>query len=244
MNILNKNETYKKNNPIYLGEKEYSEPKEYFKIVVNQIQSKFKNKPISLIDVGCAAGGFIFYAKNKLNLHKCVGFDISDAHLKQAKEHMPEVDFIVGSLKNPFINKSKEFDVCTCLGTISIFDEIDDIIFNLISLIKPGGAIYIYDLINDYPVDVLMRYRIVNDNDFSKWKAGFNIRSLTTYKRLIKEIDKKIELSWVDFEMPFQIPKTSDPLRSWTIKTENKKNQIVVGTGQMLNFKIICMKIK
>ena len=86
---------------------------------------------------------------------------------------------------------------------------------------------------------MLMKYRTVQIEGDSGWQAGFNVRSIETYKKLFETKDIDTELNWVDFEMPFEIHKTSDPMRSWTMQTEYKKHQIVVGTGQLLNFKIL-----
>ena len=46
-------------------------------------------------------------------------------------------------------------------------------------------------------------------------------------------------VEWTDFQMPFGIPKGEDCMRAWTIRTEQNPNQIVVGTGQLLNPKIL-----
>ena len=230
---------YQKNDPVYLEKRQYEEPKEYFKLVVSLIESVYNQNAISLIDVGCAAGAFIYYAKKRLNIKECVGMDISDSHLEQAKGHLPDVEFVLDSITAPRYVVGREFDVCTCLGTMSIFDDIDEVLANLLSLVRKGGSLYIFDLVNEYPIDVVMRHRVVQNNECSEWQPGFNVRSMTTYERLIHGIDRNLELIWVDFDMPIPIPQTSDPMRAWTIKTEHKDNQLVVGTGQMLNFKIL-----
>ena len=58
------------------------------------------------------------------------------------------------------------------------------------------------------------------------------------YKKVINKINK-LAVNFYDFEMPFPIEKTDDPMRAWTIETSESKNQLVVGTGQILNFNII-----
>jgi len=239
---IGKNSVYHKNDPVYFEDKEYTDPKEYFKVVVNMIRSVYKNDPLSLIDVGCAAGGFIYYARRKLNLDRTVGIDISDMHLHQARRYMPDVDFVIGSIEDPSLKTLGMFDVCTCLGTLAIFDDIEEILDTLLSLINKGGYLYIFDVVNDYPVDMLMKYRTVQNEQGSGWQAGFNVRSIETYRKLFEARGIDAELNWVDFEMPFEIHKTPDPMRSWTMQTEYKKHQIVVGTGQLLDFKILCIR--
>ena len=110
---------------------------------------------------------------------------------------------------------------------------------NLIQLVKKEGVLYIYDLINDNPVDMIMRYRTVSDKKISNWNAGLNVRSKKMYELLINKIDETLKVAFHDFEMPFPIQKTDNPMRAWTIPTHEQKNQLVVGTGQMLNSKIV-----
>jgi len=43
-------DSYQKNDPIYLNDHEYKNPKEYFKIIVSLIKSRFEQTPISVID--------------------------------------------------------------------------------------------------------------------------------------------------------------------------------------------------
>lgn len=230
---------YKENDKVYLGRQEYGNPKEYFKKIRGLVEAQFGQNPVSLIDIGCAAGAFLYYMKNNLNLSKGVGVDISGQHLAQAKEVMPDIEFVQDSILELQNILQRKFDVCTSLGCLSVFDNIEVVLRNLLRLVRKGGFLYIYDIVNDEPVDMLMRYRNVSNNGFSEWQSGLNVRSVVTYRVLIEEIDSTLKLDCHDFEMPLSIPKSSDPMRSWTIQTEHKKHQIVVGTGQMLNFKIL-----
>ena len=45
--------------------RQYREPKESFKMLVDLIKSDY-DRPFSMVDVGCAAGAFINYAKQEL----------------------------------------------------------------------------------------------------------------------------------------------------------------------------------
>jgi hypothetical protein len=39
--------------------------------------------------------------------------------------------------------------------------------------------------------------------------------------------------------MPFALPRGDDPLRAWTMSTDERPYQIVVGTRQLLDFEIV-----
>nr|WP_319375391.1 class I SAM-dependent methyltransferase [uncultured Methanoregula sp.] len=233
---------YIKNNPIYSNTKEYSTPKESFKCIVDLIQKRYAKTPLSILDVGCATGAFLYYAKKNLTIKSSIGIDVSDEHLMQASANMPDTEFIVENILSPKKIKGRKVDVVTCLGTLSIFDEIDMVMKNLLELVNEGGSLYVHDLVNKYPVDVLMRYRRADDEKNRNWMSGFNVRSMKTYESIIKGIDEKSTISFFPFSMPFQIPISSDPMRAWTIKTEDDPHQIIVGTMQLLNFMIIEVK--
>lgn len=245
-------ESYKKNDPIYFRTTEYESPKEYFKIIVRRIQELSEKKSIKLIDVACAAGGFLYFANQQLNIKKGVGIDISDKLIEQARLFIPEFEFYTHSVissstsqDNPVVKLKNEFDVCTFLGSFGIFDEIDIVLSNLLSYLKEDGSLFIFGSFNDDPVDMLMRYKRVDDQvKESDWQVGFNIRSKKTIEKVINQINPNCEIVWEDFTLPFSISKTENPMRSWTVKTEFNKNQIVVGTGQILYHKILHIKRK
>ena len=230
---------YKKNDPTYLSDYEYKNPKEYFKKLASLINGRFGQTPISIIDVGCASGSFLYYLMNQINIEKGIGIDISEQHLIQARAMVPEMNFLEESVLNLPNPELSTFDVCTFLGTMGIFENIKDILCNLINLVKKEGVLYIFDSVNNSPVDMVSRYRTVSDESFSKWNGASYVRSKKTYEILIKQIDEDLNVTFHDFEMPFPIKKTVNPMRAWTIPTHNQKNQLVVGTGLMLNCKII-----
>jgi SAM-dependent methyltransferase len=228
--------TYRSNDPAYLGEQQL-EPKESFRRVVELIAEAHGKGPLSLVDAGCASGAFVRYALTSLDVRECVGFDRSSEHLARARRDVPNAEFIQDSLPELEHLRGRTFDVCTCLGTVALFDDLESALSALLSLRKPRGSVIIYDLVNDDPVDVIMRYRRSEEDD--QWQPGFNVWSAETYRRTLATIDRDLHATFVDFNLPFGLPRSDDPLRAWTIETEQQPHQIVVGTGQLLNFKIV-----
>ena len=230
--------SYRKNDPVYLDTGVYDVPKEYFKLIVGIVQDKYNRNPISLVDIGCASGGFIRYAKANLNIIDCVGIDISEKLTEMAQQKLPDVEFKNDSINSP-IDIRRTFDVCTCLGTLGIFDEIEQPLKNLLDLLKKGGSLFIFGSFNEYPVDVITRYRVVKEEENAQWESGLNITSMVTIERLIKKYSMDMEIKWIDVDMPFHLPKQDNPMRQWTMETSQKKHQVVVGTGQLLDKKIV-----
>ena len=60
-----KNKPYKPNDPVYLDDMVYKDPKEYFKSLFRLIKDRFKSKPCSIIDIGCASGAFLYFIEEK-----------------------------------------------------------------------------------------------------------------------------------------------------------------------------------
>jgi len=230
--------SYRRNDPVYLDPRVYDVPKEYFKLIVGTVKDKYNRNPISLVDVGCASGGFIHYAKANLNITDCVGIDISEKLTEMAQQKLPDVEFKNDSIDS-FIDIKRTFDVCTCLGTLGIFDEIEQPLKNLLDLLKKGGSLFIFGSFNEYPVDVITRYRVVKEEENARWESGLNITSMVTIERLIKKYSMDTEIKWIDVDMPFHLPKQDNPMRQWTMETSQKKHQVVVGTGQLLDKKIV-----
>lgn len=193
--------------------------------------------PISLVDVGCASGAFIYHAKRVLDIQSAVGVDISERLLDEARKCLPDVDFVLDSLPSLESLRGRQFDVTTCLGTIAILDdEIEELMRSLLSLARKGESLYILDLVNEYPVESLVRSRMVEEDGPSEWQPGSNVRSMRGYEYALARIDGTFEIEFVDFRIPMPIPQSTNPLRVWTIATEENENQVVLGNGQLFDF--------
>jgi SAM-dependent methyltransferase len=231
---------YKAADAAYALDAGFGEPKEYFKRVVSSI-ARDHASPIALVDAGCATGAFIHYAKQQLALTTVAGLDVSEAYVREAAAKQPDVEFLAGSIADPSVLGGRQFDVCTCLGTVSIFDDLAQPLRALLGFVRPGGSLYLLDVVNDDPIDVVMRYRDASE-PVAEWRPAFNVRSLVTYQRLVAELAPGATLSVETFEMPFAIPRSADPMRAWTMVTAANSHQVVVGTGQLLNFKILTIR--
>lgn len=232
-----KNNFYPKVDKTYLNKK--NKTKEYFKIIINYL--KKKKEKIDLIDIGCASGDFLKLIPNSKNF-SLTGVDFSQKSINLAKKKVPEANFLIKDLKKK-IRIKKKFDVCTCLGTLSVFDNPFKIIDKLLKITKSGGELIFFDPINENDINVLVRYQ-KNFLKKKQWLSAFNTFSKNYWIKMIKKNSRVKEINFSKFNMPILIKKTKkDPMRAWTFKL-NYKNQIMVGTGQLLNFYIIKVKLK
>ncbi len=231
-----KKNKYLKVDKTYLNKKIVK--KEYFKKIINYLK-KYENN-ISLIDVGCASGDFLslLSKKKKFDL---TGIDFSKSSLKIAKKKNISAKFKLQDLNKKIKIKDK-YNICTCLGTLSIFDNSFKIIKKLINIVKKNGELIFFDLMNENDVNVVMRYQKNYENS-SEWLSGFNYFSKKYWYNELKNNSKIKSFSFEKFNIKKKLPyNKNDPLRAWTIRYKNN-NQIIVGTGQLLNFYIIKIKL-
>lgn len=223
-NYLKNNTTYLKNNVVI---------KEYF-IQIEKILSKKRFKNFKIADVACASGDFInFLSSKKYKLLE--GYDYSRKLLKKAKEKNPKIKFNYLDLRKKN-QLSKRFNCVTCLGTLTAFDDIKIPLKNLMNLTENKGFLILFDPINIYDVDTIMRYKKNN-----KWTSGFNLFSKNTYIKAVKKISKKSEIRFIKFKVKFELSQRKDKMRAWTVRLNSNKT-IMVGTSQILNFYIILIK--
>lgn len=229
---------YPKENKTYAGQSGYGEPKEYFKLAVEIIKQEKWGQAIQLLDVGCANGAFLFFAQQHLQLTGSVGVDISPDQLNTASRAMPDFRFLEKDILADDAAMNEAFDVVTCLGVISAFDDLKAPLSFILKCVRPGGFALIFDPVNPYNVDVLMRYKYSNENTDS-YRPAFNIRGRHSWETTVNKICADAKISFQNFAMPFDIQAGQDPMRAWTFRTETDDRQLMVGTGQLLNFQMI-----
>lgn len=222
---------------IYLDGKDIERPKEIFIFLGNLLEALTPPKPISILDAGCAAGAYVHYLNTRFPQHKTTGMDVSPALVDRARVDVPDSDFFLGSLLNPDDFTGMAFDVVSCSGVLSIFDEVKTPLTNLLSCTKEGGSVYINTIINDDPIDVLMRYR--RSAEQGDWEIGWNIFSKHTIEETLRSFGGDLSWAWHPFQLPFDLEKKPDPMRTWTIQTESHPHQLVNGACQMINMQVL-----
>lgn len=217
---------------IYLNEDRYGEPKEMFKFICSNLPKEKVNNGIRWLDVGCATGEFIYYLQGRYPRDAYTGVDISAAMIAKALEHNPSQQFICKDVLSEKIEIAERYDIVTCTGVLQIFDQIENPLENLLSLVETGGILVITGSFNNHDIDVLMRYRRLNKAAI--WETGWNLFSKATYERCLENSEKAFKWTWYDFSLPISLHEKNDPMRSWTIKTEFDPNQLINGAGQLL----------
>ncbi|OGW82884.1 MAG: hypothetical protein A2Z83_05795 [Omnitrophica bacterium GWA2_52_8] len=220
---------------IYLKEDRFNKPKEYFKLILQHLK-KDQARAASIVDVGCATGEFLaFIAQQIPAIKKICGIDVIPDFFEVARKHLPSAQFVIEKIDNPKFRHPSRYDAATLLGVISVTFEPEIVIKNMLSLLNPGGVAYVLSNFNKDPIDVLINYRRSGVSE--QWETGFNVFSMRTMEDIVKKTGARHE--WVDFRMPFAIPKTDDPMRGWTEPFRDNPHTVFYGTSQHTTFKIL-----
>jgi len=235
---------------IYSKQEDYiANPKDQFKTILKWIRDNVNTqsqKSYDLIDLGCARGELLYFLKNNLSDVKFnfVGIDCSKKITDLAREnHEDDVLFFEADVEdwNDLKEKAplalnKKYDFLTILGVVEYFDFPDKVIKNIHSMLKDGGRAIIINILNEYDIDVRVRYR--NNEYFSDFRKGWSLHSLKTIRRLLKENNLKVHKSEKFFPERLTKPK-EDPARSWMVKMPTGELKYRNGLSQLYDVYVL-----
>lgn len=220
-------------NSIYLNEDRYKTPKELFKqaftILNLDIPASTENK--SLIDIGGATGEFLYYVRSLRKDLQLQCIEYSDEMVNASKSFLNSHNISIdqGDANNLSELKTGSYDFVTTLGVTSIFDDFRPSFKEMIRIAKPGGLCLNAMLVNEEPVDALIKY-INKDNQLESGWNKFSIKSINEFLKL----EGVTDIQFIKHTMPFDIPQQSDPMRSYT--KLNSKGERILWNG--LNMEI------
>ena len=218
---------------LYLSEKRYKKPKQSFLEFLKLIKP-IKNKNIlKVLDIGCANGELISNLNRNYNFFEIVGYDTHTKLINLCKSKFNKFARFKKVDIAKKINIKEKFDIVIISGVISIFDSLDIIFKNLIKLLNKKGKIFIFNHFNEYPIEVLIKYR-TNDKNSRFLQSGWNIHSIAKIKRYFERVGFKIKQH--KFRPIKGIKRhRKDPVRSWTFKNDKKENLITNGLSILQN---------
>ncbi|MBK7354706.1 MAG: class I SAM-dependent methyltransferase [Propionivibrio sp.] len=238
------------NEPKYRGFDTYTKNdhhtyiKENFKVLGNLIeegiQANCLSKSAKVLDVGCATGALIGYLASRFERFEFEGLDISDELIGVAREKIPGVSFKVGGVMDLPGEQEGRFDVVLCIGVLGIFDEAEakDVLYRLISCVRPGGRIYVFHQFNEVDIDVMVKHRRVGpEAKWDGWGAGWNIYS---YRTVGEWLSGRVSAHrFVDFSMPFPLERQENPVRTWTIDMADGSRRLTNGLKLLVDLRFL-----
>lgn len=228
---------------VYLKEDRFAAPKHVFKVIGDLIAARPASAGMRVLDVGCATGEMLHYLAGRFPEARFAGLDVSEKMIKRARERDPLIEFDVGSALDPDCFRERRFDEIVSTGLLSILDDPAILLDNLLSSAVEGATIHVSSPYNDEPIDLITRYRRTDQVD-GEWETGWNIWSRCTMERILKKSPYKLRWTWTPWDLPFDVPKGTDPMRSWTFRTSEKPRQRVVGGALLLNSCILSVRVE
>lgn len=213
----------------YITEGWSKNPKEIFKFLDFYIAQEQRDSKLSVLDVGCATGEFLYFLSSRYPEYSFTGIDVFDDLIDQCKTLQTDKEFIKASILDLPANLERQFDIITVVGVMSIFDEAELSIFfnNLFKACRPGAAIYILSPFNEYGVDCEIKHRKRPNGIKGNWEKGWNVFSKETIAEFIE--NKCSKWSFHPFRINFDLKPKEDPVRTWTLKTETNERQLTNG---------------
>jgi len=113
---------------------------------------KSKNKPFSLIDIGCGQGDLLYLLKkeNYLKEAKVMGIDINKKAIRVFKKKVPWAKAIVADASNLKILKKGSFDFVICNQVIEHLENDEVLILEIKRLLKTNGLLYLSSVLKKW----------------------------------------------------------------------------------------------
>tara|TARA_B100000989_G_scaffold293195_1_gene270202 strand:+ start:323 stop:1027 length:705 start_codon:yes stop_codon:yes gene_type:complete len=212
--------------------------KESFVAVADVIS---RQKFSSIADVGCATGAFPHYLKKRFPSSHIEGIEYLDSLLNKAVKDFPNISFSKGNVLDKE-SVTKKFDVITMVGVLELFDDCHTVLKNVLSWLNPKGRLILKNLINEYDIDVFIKYRPSSDNYIeTELESGWNIISKKSLELFTEQNNSRL-VSCEDFSISVDLPKQRDVMRSWTENNLSGSKDIFNALHIRQPFKIVVIE--
>ncbi len=110
---------------------------------------RYRQPPLSLLDVGCAGGRFLNYARRHLELTSVCGVDVNEAAVERAKALMPDALLKAGP---EALAEMPTVDVITAFDVLEHIPELDDALESIEAKLAPEGLLVAVVPVYDGPL--------------------------------------------------------------------------------------------
>jgi len=204
-----------------------------FKFLVNHIKKVMRNH-YSLLDIGGAKGELIYLLQKDFPKNEYVCLEYNNELIEIGKKFLTNVEFIKGDAQDFDLNK--QFDIVVMSGVLSIFDNIDNVLKNMIKHIKKDGYGFIFGGFNKDDIDVIVRFKN-NYVDSNIWESGWNMFSINSVYKVLAPYVKNFE--YKKFVLNTSLKKTSNPVNSYTVELKNGEFLILTGGNIVRDFYLL-----
>ena len=230
---------------LYLAENRYGKAKELHKAVASVLVERGLVREGSVVlDVGCAAGEFLYHLARRLPGVRLLGFDLVPELVDKARAMVPEAVFHQGSLLDADACATDSADAVVAIGVHTLFDDPAPMLDNMLGWVLPGGSVVLAGTFNPDPVDVWLQCRRAHGPDDGHRETGWNVWSRLTMERLVTERLGPGRCDFTPFELPMDLPRhEDDPLRTWTVRLDDGSRLLVNGLTSVRYMDIMVVRV-
>ena len=219
-------------NRFHLEEDPRLRPREFFEFLVRLAEAQL-SAGSTVLDVGCAAGAFLYYLRSLYPGLSLTGIDVSPQFLAKAIRTVPDARFSVGDIYTGDQLPTERFEVVFMNGVNYLFSQYELWLSNLLSLTK--GSAFVYGIFNSEDLDVYATVRRSGDkSSVTPW----NFISEKSISMFLDSIG--VRHRFFRWALPIENPRVHpDPMRSWTIETKDSGYLVINGTQMIHRFAVL-----
>ena len=180
----------------------------------------------NVLDIGCATGNSLSIIKDLYPQTKLTGIDIDADLLSLARLKLgPTAQLEAISIES--YQPNKNFQLIIASGVLSIFDDFSAMLNQWIDWLDTSGVLYIFGRFNTQAIDTMVRFR--NLYNGSDWETGLTAYSTKTISKFLEQ--RSVLYSFKKFALNEDMPKSPNPIRTFTIKCEDGSRLVVNGAN-------------
>ncbi|MFA5093792.1 MAG: class I SAM-dependent methyltransferase [Candidatus Omnitrophota bacterium] len=214
-------------------------PKHIFVVIGDKISQIVKDG-VSLLDVGGAAGELGGYMLQRFPCLKVSVLEYDKELFKAGKETNKGITFVNGDANKMNAFAEDAFNIVTMVGVMNIFDDFTLSLNECIRVCKKDGQVIVVSPFNEFPVDILVRWKYSGKGDYN---PGYNTFSKKTISDFLSMHPKVQSFAFEKFVLPFDLQKQEDPIRTWTEIGKDGGRVFKNAIGE-INLQILSIELK
>lgn len=177
------------------------------------------------LDIGCADGLFLTALRERYPLAHLEGIEANESLIEQGKDRNAAAEIVIHPGDAYGYAPEKTYDVITASGILAVFDDPLAVLERWIGWLSPGGALFVFSLFNTQDVDTRVYFR--NNYAPNGWETGLSAFSVESVRRHLGKLG--VDFTFIPFELPIDLPKDENPIRSYTVRTEDGRRLVIAG---------------
>jgi len=179
----------------------------------------------TFLDVGCADGLFLSHVQDRYPQWRLEGLEANEELIERGTKSEIASQIVLHHGDAYDFVPDNAYDVIAASGILAVFDDPLSVLERWISWLKPGGRMFVYSIFNVQDIDTRVYFR----NNFlpNGWETGLTGFSVQSTQRHLEQLG--VEFEFIPFDLPVDLPKSENPIRSYTVRTEDGRRLVIAG---------------